>query len=212
LEEIADRPMAALARIPVRMWMLFAPDVFPVRHLLHGVYPSLPAWLIASLVAVVIVAHLATLALGVAGLWAARFRDGTAARPLLILLMAGTAAPPALTVAATRLHLPIELLLLPAVGALLAAWPKGPRRLTGVALGLAVSCLSAAALPRAAELYWRPTAERAAPWLGTVIDDDQLVVHADGALDAGHRFDQELPVVAARDHHRQPGADWPLGG
>ncbi|MEM1179266.1 MAG: hypothetical protein AAGM22_13030 [Acidobacteriota bacterium] len=169
-EAVRGDPSAAILRIPVRLWLLLAPDVLPVRHLLHATYPPLPSALTRALVLGIVLAHGFLLAAGVAGLlWRRRSRAGG----LVPLLLLAGLVPPALSVALTRVFLPLEALLLPAVGAL---WVSVRGRRSGrrsrpprwiVAVGLGLTAASWATLPRVAELYWRPSLA-AAPAIGRV--------------------------------------------
>ncbi|MEM6795598.1 MAG: hypothetical protein AAF725_16585 [Acidobacteriota bacterium] len=153
---IAERPAAALARAAQRTRFLWAPDAFPPRHVLNAVYPPLPASAALALVALVLVVHGALLFCGVAGLIAARFRH----RGLWIALVAASMLPPALTVSLTRLHLPIEALLLPVIGAFLAGGSR-PRASAGFLAGALALAVSFSTVPKVAELYWIPSAHYA---------------------------------------------------
>ena len=166
MAEVLERPVAALARVPTRLWLLCAPDALPLRHLLHGVYPATPAGVLISAALWLLVAHVWTLSFGIFGALTGRFRRRCATPSLLLILAAATLAAPAVSVAATRLFLPIELLLLPVIGAVLAGRLRASRFWLAIALAVGVGLTSMAALPRVAELYWQPTAQRSAPWLG----------------------------------------------
>ncbi|MEO1367819.1 MAG: glycosyltransferase family 39 protein, partial [Acidobacteriota bacterium] len=127
---VAEDPPAAAGRVAVRLWLLAAPDVLPVRHLLHATYPPLPPGATRAAVGAVVLAHVALLFIGVLGLLAGP--AASSAGRLVPWLALVSLAPPALSVAPTRVFLPIEAVLLPGVGAVATAIVGGrwspPRR------------------------------------------------------------------------------------
>ncbi|MEM8994408.1 MAG: glycosyltransferase family 39 protein [Acidobacteriota bacterium] len=155
---VSADPAAALGRVVVRLWLLAAPDVLPIRHVLHATYPPLSPWMTAFLTGAVVLSHVALLFAGVLGLLTGS--AATSAGRLVPWLALAALAPPALSVAPTRVFLPVEALLLPGIGAVAVAMTGGggwapPRRASVAAAAVAV--LSLVSLPRVVELYWRPS-------------------------------------------------------
>ncbi|MEO1088988.1 MAG: glycosyltransferase family 39 protein, partial [Acidobacteriota bacterium] len=64
----AADPSAAIGRVATRLWLLTAPDVLPVRHLLHATYPPVSPWATRMTVGAIVASHVALLFLGALGL------------------------------------------------------------------------------------------------------------------------------------------------
>lgn len=188
-DEIRRRPGAALGRGFERLWMLWSPDAFSLRHLVHATYPPPPLAVAALLGLAVVGAYLALLALVVFGLLGAPWRP-TAGQLLVAAMVLALAVPPVLTVATSRHHLVPLLLLLPAAGrgvALLLAWRAARPRLAALLAVLAVWGLVATTMPRVAELYLQPSSHyapllrRADALLGTrTLYSDRVALRSTG--------------------------------
>ncbi|MCP3957836.1 MAG: glycosyltransferase family 39 protein [bacterium] len=170
LEEIRRRPGAALVRAIERLGMLWAPDLFPLRHLFHAVYPPVPPALAGWAALATLAAYLALLVLAVLGLKELRYRS------LLLALLAAGMIPPVLTIGMPRLHLPLLALLLPAAGAGLALLTTRGSRRSWVAAGLiavALALVLAGSLPGTVSTWllpsshYSPAVERADRLLGS---------------------------------------------
>jgi len=152
LDQVARDPAAALRRVAERAALLWSADAFPVRHLVHAVVRPQPLPLVAVCWALSFAAYLSLAGLALRGLLIpGRLRHR---RALLLLTLAG-AIGPLLTVAFSRLHLPLLALLLPAAG---AGWVhRGELRSRARRLALAGS-LAAVSVVAAATL--KPVIER----------------------------------------------------
>ncbi|HMB51917.1 MAG TPA: hypothetical protein VKU40_01285, partial [Thermoanaerobaculia bacterium] len=162
-EEIRRRPGAALGRTFERLWMLWSPDAFPLRHLAQATYPPPPLAVAALLALAVVGAYLAVLALVTLGLLGAPWRP-TAGQLLVAAMVLALVVPPVLTVATSRHHLVPLLLLLPAAGrgmALLLGWRTARPRFAALLAILAVWGVVVTTVPRVAELYLVPSSHYA---------------------------------------------------
>lgn len=113
LDQVSRDPAAALRRVVERAGLLWSADAFTVRHLVHAVVRPQPLPLIAVIWSLTFVAYLCLAGLVLRGLLIpGRLRHR---RALLLLTIAG-AVGPLLTVAFSRLNLPLLALLLPAAG------------------------------------------------------------------------------------------------
>lgn len=158
LDQVARDPAAALRRAAERAALLWSADAFPVRHLVHAVVRPLPLPLIASVWALTFAAYLSLAGLALRGLLIpGRLRHR---RALLLLTLAG-AIGPLLTVAFSRLHLPLLALLLPAAG---VGWThraelrSRARRLALAGSLAAVAIVAAATLKPVIETQLMPSA------------------------------------------------------
>ncbi len=162
LEELRRRPGTSLLRGLARLRMLWAPDHFPLRHLFNAVYPPVSALGAQGFLAIVVAGYLILVVLSVLGLAS---RRGLSHRGLLSLLLAAGMLPAAVTLANSRLHLPLLALLLPAAGhglsLLLPGAPYRPRPGV-VAVALLVALAAGTSLPRVVGLYLVPSSHHAA--------------------------------------------------
>ncbi len=173
LDQVARDPGAALRRVVERAGLLWSADMFPVRHLVHAVVRPLPLPLIAALWALTFAAYLSLAGLALCGLLIpGRLRHR---RALLLLTFAG-AVGPLLTIAFSRLHLPLLALLLPAAGvgwAHRAELRPRSRRLMLAGLVAAVTTVAVTTLKPVIETQLMPSA-----WSRPVVAP---VAHAVGA-------------------------------
>jgi len=139
-EEIRSQPARFVARIPARLFDMWNPSSFLVRHLQIGAYASTPPALGMLLVLAAAGAYLLLVPFSVAGAWLARRRPET----WLVLLMLGFfSGISALSFGVTRFRLPLVPLLaiLAAPAALGLARRIRPRRAEAAATSLLVATL-----------------------------------------------------------------------
>jgi hypothetical protein len=148
LERMREDPLAAAGRAGTRLLNLLAPESHARRHLSGVVYPPLLPGLLPPLSLLIVTLSFATWGCVLVGLLAPGAPLAGRDRRLLLLLAAAAAAPHLLTVASSRLGLPLLALLLPAAGAGLAHLLSN-RRGVGASCGiLVVSALAAAGWPQ----------------------------------------------------------------
>lgn len=191
-EEVRRRPGAAAVRALERLRMLWAPDFFPSRHLFAAVYPPLPPTLALGAAALAVAAYLGFLALAAGGLATDR---------LAAVCLAAGMALPAVSIANSRLHLPLLALLLPAAGRTLAGLLAGRWRPRPAAASVwtLVAVLALTSVPRVVEHYLLPSAWYAAlarfgaSWGAEPELRDRVVLRRL----PGSRDDLEVEVVSA---------------
>jgi len=110
--EIVRRPGRALLRAAARLRLYWAPDLFPVRHVAQVVYPPVPDAVLLAVWLGTTLFYLAVAGLVVAGLLRGAVRE----RSLLAAVAAALLLPAVATIAMSRLHFPLLVLLLPAAG------------------------------------------------------------------------------------------------
>jgi hypothetical protein len=123
-----------------RLRALVVPDWYVLRHLIYAAYPAMPMALAFVLMASLIVSFVLLLACIVYGLWAGR--ACLHHRSLLIASVLFSMAPSFLTLAFSRLTLPLLAILLPVAGVGLSrlvkrrAWRRGAIALVATLVGL----------------------------------------------------------------------------
>lgn len=111
-QEIVSHPGRFLARSFFRWRMLWSPDFFPLRHIITAATPPIALAGILGLLIATLLAFSFVLVFGIYGL-ALGPRLGGTSWSLTLLLMAGLAVGPVLTIAMSRLHFTMVVLLLP---------------------------------------------------------------------------------------------------
>ena len=167
-QQLLADPATTLARSLRRLQLLWAPEVFPLRHLLHATYPPVPQAAAAILLFLFPASYLALLLAAADGLWPPAGAPRMAGRGLLLLLLVAGTLPPLLTLGLPRLHLPLLVLLLPAAGSALARLAAGHHRPRPALIVLAAVLLltTANAAPRL--LPWLQPSGRYAPLMAGV--------------------------------------------
>lgn len=169
LQELQTEPLRTLQRGVARLRMLWAPDFFPLRHFLRVVYPPLPVGWLLPITAFLLGSFLVLVALTLRGLLLSELRHRDL---LLILLVSGTLLP-ALTLAMSRLHLPLLGVLLPAAGLGLVAGPVRNGLWRGIAAFSLFLAVTLPTWPLVLESYLMPSSyygaaiSRLDAWTGT---------------------------------------------
>lgn len=107
-EEIRSHPARFVARIPVRLYDMWNPTSFLVRHLEIGAYGGIPPGLARLLALLAVGTYLGLVALALPGFWLARARSETWLVALLVGFLTGVTA---LSFGITRFRLPLVPLL-----------------------------------------------------------------------------------------------------
>lgn len=130
-QEIRSEPARFFARMPARLFDMWNPTSFLIRHLQIGLYRA-PPGLVQGLVLLAAGSYLLLVCLAAAGMWIAR-RCPQAW--LVLLLTAYFSALSAVSFGLTRFRLPLmPLLAILAAPAALALWGRGRPRASGAAL------------------------------------------------------------------------------
>ncbi|MCA9248607.1 MAG: glycosyltransferase family 39 protein [Planctomycetales bacterium] len=136
-EEIAAHPMRFVARSAFRLRMLWSPDFFPLRHVLSAAAPPTYPWGVALLTCGTLLAFVFVLGWGLFGLLAVdQFHWG--AKTIAWGMCVGLTIGPVVTIAMSRLHFSMTVILLPfaAAGVLAMSSRMGFRQLAcGVGSG-----------------------------------------------------------------------------
>jgi 4-amino-4-deoxy-L-arabinose transferase-like glycosyltransferase len=174
LEEIERHPFRFALHSFQRLRVMGAIDRTLLRHVLHAAYPPMPNSLVVLIWLLAGVSLILFSSLAIWGLIAADIE--LKYRYVLVSLLAAGMVPALITVADTRMTLPLFALLLPAVGHGAARLGAGPRdrRTAGAALAIsAVVALNAAsfsvgrsASPKTSS-YYRPLMTRVDALLGS---------------------------------------------
>jgi len=128
---ILSDPAAFISRIPTRLFDMWNPTSFLLRHLQIGTYAEVPGWLAVPISSLAVLAYLLVVALACVGLVLGRRRPETW---LVVLIVAGFSAITAVSFGLTHLRL---LLMLLAAGACIRWLPRAggsPRVAASVAL------------------------------------------------------------------------------
>ncbi len=158
MAEIRARPLAAASRALERLRMLWTPEVFPLRHLLHGLYPPTSPGKARILLAASTLTYLLLLTLVARG-----WRDTRPlGRSLILTLVVAGCIPSLMTIGMSRLHLPMLALLLPIAGVgATRPWGDRPWKWQPWALLGAFLLLTLPAWPLAANYYLRSSSHYA---------------------------------------------------
>lgn len=158
IQEIKKDPSSFLHRCLLRLRMFWASDFFLVRHVLSVSYPPMTQAVAAFLWILVTACYVALVLLSLWGLLSRGMPP--AGKWLLLLLVLGGMAPSLVTIAMSRLHLPLLALLLPAAGHGTLHLKRMPARSQGIAMVL-LSFLFLfgvlSSLPLVTPLYLRPS-------------------------------------------------------
>ncbi|MCH7709718.1 MAG: sulfatase-like hydrolase/transferase, partial [Myxococcales bacterium] len=132
---ILSDPAAFISRIPTRLFDMWNPTSFLLRHLQIGTYAEVPGWLAVPISSLAVLAYLLVVALACVGLVLGRRRPETW---LVVLIVAGFSAITAVSFGLTHFRLPLmPLLMLLAAGACIRWLPRAggsPRVAASVAL------------------------------------------------------------------------------
>jgi 4-amino-4-deoxy-L-arabinose transferase-like glycosyltransferase len=156
LEEIRANPSGFVERSLARLRGFLGSDFFEIRHFAYAAYPPVPPAFILAMWALFILAFVLFLTFAITGLFGGaglRHRNF-----ILILALAGLVLP-ALTIANSRLYLPVLAILTPTAGAGIAAFRTLNRRRIFLTLMVALTIAAAvvASIPQTITRDLRPS-------------------------------------------------------
>lgn len=158
LREIASHPVQTMLRSMARFRMLISPDYYVIRHAVRTVYPPMPSWGLLLLSLSCIVTYWLVVGLVIRGVVEPRVWNQS--EWLLLIVAMALAVGPILTVARSRYHQPILVVLLPfaAIGLCRLLRPLARVRwvLGGCAFVIFLA-ISASALPVLCRWILRPS-------------------------------------------------------
>ncbi len=209
--EIQAHPGRFLLRTGYRLRELWAVDFIPLRHLLRCVYPPISPWLAGVICLLVAISYLALLGLVLSGLVGLRSKSSAMSLPICLVLSG--MIPPALTVASSRMHLPLLVLLLPLAGQGAMHLREGFRRAEVVVAGALLAAVLIAVVsgvPRILSRHLEPSSHYAglvsvlATPFGVEVRSADAIALRQRATAATAVVEIELATPGARLHSNSP--------
>jgi len=169
LQEIRQNFKGFLLRCVYRVRMLWTCDFFLLRHIFRATYPPMPYPVVYLIWGIVIISYIAFVWLTISGFLCKK--EALSNRKFIIALVVAGAVPATLSIAMSRLHIPLMAILLPVAGHGASKRIESFRRVVSFMLTALFCVLIYPTIPMAVSVYFRISSY----YSGMIRDVDKVI-------------------------------------